>query len=192
MRILVAGIIGGIIVFIWGAIAHMALPIGEAGFRYPAQQDAVLSALQQSATSEGVYMYPSMEFEKYGDEAAMKTFAEQSKGKPYALVIYRPDGNPSIESMGPNLIKQFVSVLLAALVAAWLLAPTPWSFGRRVVATAALGLFGWLIVNVPYWNWYLFPLDFTLGALAEQVIGWLLGGLGIAWWLGRKSKPVLQ
>ncbi len=188
MRILVAGIIGGIIVFIWGAVAHMALPIGQAGFKTPVQQEAVLGALGQSATSEGVYMYPSMEPEKWGDEAAMKAFTEQSKGKAYALVIYQPGGNPAVASMVPNLIKQLITVYLAALIVAWVLASTPWSFGRRVMASAALGLFGWLIVNVPYWNWYLFPIDFTLGALAEQVIGWLLGGLGIAWWLGRKSK----
>ncbi|WP_242112586.1 hypothetical protein [Luteimonas aquatica] len=188
MRILVAGIIGGIIVFVWGAVAHMALPIGEAGFRHPAQQDAVLGALSQSAQGDGVYMYPSMEFEKYGDPVARESFIAQNASKPYALVIYRPGGNPSIRSMAPSLVKQFASVFLAALLAAWILASAPPGFGRRVAVSAALGLFAWLAVNVPYWNWYLFPLDLTLAALAEQVIGWLLGGVGIAWWLGRGRR----
>jgi hypothetical protein len=31
MRILVAGILGGIAMFIWTSIAYMALPLGEAG-----------------------------------------------------------------------------------------------------------------------------------------------------------------
>jgi hypothetical protein len=31
MRILLAGIVGGIAMFVWTSIAHMALPLGEAG-----------------------------------------------------------------------------------------------------------------------------------------------------------------
>jgi hypothetical protein len=42
---------------------------------------------------------------------------------------------------------------------------------------------------LPYWNWYRFPLDFTLAALAEQLIGWLLAGAAMAWWLGRDERP---
>jgi hypothetical protein len=30
-RIILAGVLGGIAMFIWTAIAHMALPLGEAG-----------------------------------------------------------------------------------------------------------------------------------------------------------------
>lgn len=76
--------------------------------------------------------------------------------------------------------------MLGALVAAWLLAMAS-GFGRRVAIAAALGLFAWLAVNVPYWNWYLFPLEFTLGAALDQVIGWTVAGLGMAWWLGRRK-----
>ncbi|RNF82065.1 hypothetical protein [Montanilutibacter psychrotolerans] len=187
MRIAIAAIIGGIVMFIWGAVAHMALPIGEAGFRFPPQQEAVLDAIGQSATEPGVYMYPSMEMEKYGDEAAMKAFLEESRGKAYAFVVYQPDGNPATTSMAPNLGKQFVSVLLASAVLAWILSLGAWSFGRRVLVAGAAGLFSWLAISVPYWNWYMFPLTFTLGALAEQVIGWLLAGAAMAWWLGRKD-----
>jgi len=30
-RILIAGLVGGIVVFIWSAFSHMVLPLGEAG-----------------------------------------------------------------------------------------------------------------------------------------------------------------
>ena len=30
-RILIAGLVGGVIVFVWGAFSHMVLPIGEMG-----------------------------------------------------------------------------------------------------------------------------------------------------------------
>jgi hypothetical protein len=35
MRVFVAGLLGGIVFFAWGAIAHMALPIGQMGMAWP-------------------------------------------------------------------------------------------------------------------------------------------------------------
>ena len=61
----------------------------------------------------------------------------------------------------------------------------------RADCTGALGLFGWLTLSLPYWNWYMFPLNFTLGALIEQVVGWLLAGAAMAWWLGRANRAVI-
>lgn len=192
MRIVIAGIIGGLVIFIWSAIAHTALPIGEAGFKVPAQQEAVLGALSQSTAGEGVYMYPSMPMEQYRDETASAAFEQRSNGKPYAFVIYQPGGNPVNQSMTPNLIKQLVTDVLAALVAAWILALGTWNFRRRVLVAGALGLFAWLAVSLPQWNWYMFPMNMTLAGLIEQVVGWLLAGAAMAWWLGRGSKAGLH
>jgi len=189
MRLLIAAIIGGVVLFIWGAVAHMALPIGEMGMKVAVEQDAALSALQASATQgEGVYVIPGFAPEKMSDTAFIDAFTEKYKASPAALVIYQPGGNPALASMVPNLVKQFVSGTLAAFVVAWILALGVFGFGRRVLIAGALGLFCWLAISVPYWNWYLFPAKFTLGALLEQVIGWLLAGAAIAWWLGRSER----
>jgi hypothetical protein len=189
MRILVAGLIGGIVMFFWGAVAHMALPIGEMGMKVADGQGSAIAALQASATQgAGVYMLPGMSPEQWQDEASRKAFVEQHQASPYAFVVYQPGGNPALSDMAPNLVKQFASDVLAALVAAWVLALGPMAFGRRVLAAGAMGLFAWLAVQVPYWNWYLFPLDFTLAALVEQVVGWLLAGMAMAWWLGRRVR----
>src|SRR5262249_4515340 len=48
MRILLAGIAGGIVMFIWTSIAHMALPLGEAGINEIPNESTVLSAMQSS------------------------------------------------------------------------------------------------------------------------------------------------
>lgn len=185
MRLLIAALIGGSLLWLWGAVAHMALPIGEMGHRTAVEQDAAIAALRASATSgDGVYMLPGMSPEQWRDESARNAFVAKYGASPFALVIYRPGGNPGITSMGPNLAKHWLTCVLGALVAAWLLAMVT-GFGRRVVVAAALGLFAWLAVSVPYWNWYLFPAQFTLGAALEQVIGWAIAGIGMAWWLGR-------
>jgi hypothetical protein len=48
MRILVAGMIGGTEMFVWTSIAHMALPLREAGIGEIRNESAVLSAIQSS------------------------------------------------------------------------------------------------------------------------------------------------
>lgn len=188
MRILIAALTGGTLLWLWGAVAHMFLPIGEMGHRIAVEQDAAIAALQASATSgDGVYMIPGMSSEQWADETARNAFTAKYAKTPYALVVYRPGGNPGIASMGPALAKHWLTCVLGALIAAWALTLAS-GFGQRVMLAAGLGLFSWLAVNVPYWNWYLFPTEFTIGAALDQVIGWAIAGLGMAWWLGRRQR----
>ena len=187
MRIVIAGVIGAIVMFIWGALAHVALPIGEMGMKVASNQDAVMTAMQAGADKgAGVYMVPGMSPEEWRDEAAMKAFQSKYKDAPSAFVVYDPTPNPLIQTMGPPLVKQFISNLLVTLLAAWILAQAATSFGTRVLMGAALGLITWLTVSVPYWNWYRFPMDFTIGALLDSGLGLALASVPMAWWLGRR------
>jgi hypothetical protein len=54
------------------------------------------------------------------------------------------------------------------------------SYGRRVLAIALLGLFGWLSLIVSYWIWYGYPSAYILGEGINEVVGWVLAGLAIA------------
>ena len=56
MRILIAGIIGGLVMFMWGAVAHMMLPLGEMGMKVPTEQASALSALAPTTQGAGIYM----------------------------------------------------------------------------------------------------------------------------------------
>jgi hypothetical protein len=61
MRILLAGVLGGIVMFIWTSIAHMALPLGEAGINEIPNESAVLSAMQSSIGEKtGLYIFPGL------------------------------------------------------------------------------------------------------------------------------------
>jgi hypothetical protein len=61
MRILLGGILGGIIMFVWTSIAHMALPLGEAGINEIPNDSAVLSAMQSSIGDKtGLYIFPGL------------------------------------------------------------------------------------------------------------------------------------
>jgi hypothetical protein len=38
-----------------------------------------------------------------------------------------------------------------------------------------------VLVNLQYWNWYGFPGDYTFAALLDDVIGFTLVGMVVAW-----------
>jgi hypothetical protein len=187
MRVLVAGLLGGVVFFLWGAVAHMALPIGEMGMKSATAEDPVIAALRDNLPGEGVYMVPGLAPEKMSDEAAAKAYSAKAKANPNAFIVYQPVGRDGMD-MGPQLAVQAASDILSALLVAWVLSLGALGFGTRVAAASALGLFSWLTVSVPFWNWYRFTSGFTLGSLLEQVLGWTLAGAAIAWWLGRGNR----
>ena len=188
MRVFVAGLIGGIVFFVWGALSHMVLHFGDMGVRYGTPYQSTLAALKQDGGSGGLYILPTVAAEKMMDEAAQKALLAESEGQGYAFVVYHPGGNPANVEMGPVLGKQFATDVLSALVVAWVLALGAFAFGKRVLVSTALGVFAWLVVSVPYMNWYSFPLDYTLGLLAKFAVGWALAGAAMAWWLGRGER----
>lgn len=188
MRVLVAGLIGGIVMFIWGAVAHMALGLGNLGIHQPANEDVVLSTLHQGlGMQSGVYILPSVDPSKMSDPAVVTAYAEKTKVSPYAWVVYMPQSD-NLMQMGPQLGRQWASDTLSALALAFVMGLAAFSFSRRLSLAVVLSVFAWLSTMVPYWNWYRFPLDFTLAALVTQLLGWLLAGAAMAWWLGRGER----
>ena len=49
MRIAIAAILGGIVMFLWGAVAHTMLPLGELGMHTAVEQDTALTAIGDKA-----------------------------------------------------------------------------------------------------------------------------------------------
>ena len=187
MRIVIAGLLGGVVFFIWGAVAHMMLPLGEMGVKQPTSEDAVIAGVRDNLPGEGVYMVPGLTSTQMQDEAAVAAYSQKAKTNPYAFIVYQPQGKDGMD-MGMNLATQFVSGTLASLALAFVLALGAFGFGKRVFISGLMGLSAWLAISVPYANWYRFPMDFTVANLIEQVLGWVLAGLAIAAWLGRKDR----
>ena len=188
MRVLVAGLIGGILMFVWGVAAHMALGLGDVGIRLPANENVALGGLQQGLGDHaGIYMLPSLDPAKMGDATEVMAYATKAVRSPYAFVVYQPQGT-DMTQMGPQIGRQWASDTLSALALAFVMGLAVVGFRRRLAIAAAAALFAWLSTLLPYWNWYRFPLDFTLAALVEQLVGWLIAGAAMAWWLGRGER----
>ena len=151
----------------------------------PHRTKLVLQSCKGKSSQPGIYVLPYFNHDQMDDEAVANAWAEKAKANPYAFVVVAPSPADPM-SMGPQLATQFGSVFIASLIVAWLLAATTWGFANRVAGAAAMGVFAWLASVVPMWNWYRFPTDYMIGGLIEHAVGWLLGGLVIAWWVGRK------
>lgn len=176
-KIVFAALAGGLVVFVWGAISHMALPIGEMGLKNLPDEPAVLSALGASIPEPGLYFYPGLDM-KTATEEEQAAWAEKVKNGPSGLLLYRPNGG---EAMSPRLLGgELFSNILAAWIAAIVVAMISAPFGRRVLVVGLLGLFAWLSLSASHWIWYGFPTAFVGAELIDQVIGWLLAGLVIA------------
>jgi hypothetical protein len=177
-RILIGGIVGGIVVFVWGFVSHVVLPLGHTGLRSLPGEEPVLAALSASVTDAGLYFFPGMDLEHEQTPEEEAAWTERYRTGPTGLIVYRPVGG---EPMSPvQLVTELVSGTLAALVAAAVLSLTAASYGKRVLAVASLGLFAWLALSVSYWNWYGFPTPFIAAEGIDQVVGWLLAGLVMA------------
>jgi hypothetical protein len=191
MRIVIAGLLGGLMMFFWGALAHMALGLGDMGMHYGSNGMETMGGLnldsQKDGKVSGIYIFPSIPEENMSDEAAIKAYAAQFGGKPYAFVVYAPNGNPGMIEMGPVLGKQFATDVAAALLLAFVLSGMQ-GFSRRTIAAAAAGAFAALAVQIPLSTWYMFPIEYSLGIAIKHVIGWALAGTVIAWWLGRGKQ----
>lgn len=188
MRILIAAIFGGIVMFIWGGIAHMALGLGNPGIHQPVHEDAVLSTLHEGlGQTPGVYILPSFDPKQWHNQAARAAYSQKAPASAYAWIVYQPQGEDMLD-MHSQLSRQWASDTLASLALAIIMGLATLSFAKRVGLAAAAAVFAWLSVLVPYWNWYRFPEALTWAALVEQLIGWLLAGTVMAWWIGRQER----
>ena len=188
MRIVIAGILGGIVMFIWGAVAHMATPLGQAGLAQPVNEDVALAAVKVAfPAGNHAFLLPSPDPAHMSDPAAMKAMAEKSSREPFAFVVVRSEPR-DMTAMGHQLVVQWIGDTLCALFLAFVMAAAAMSFCRRVIIAGLMGLFGVLANVVPFGNWYSFPTALVGGTFAYQLVGWLVAGAAMAWWLGRGAK----
>jgi len=80
------------------------------------------------------------------------------------------------------------SLVAQTLIAAFLLSLTVIAaYVMRVVFVALISVSAALSTNVSYMIWYNFPADYTLGYMSIEIIGGIVAGLVIAWWLTPKA-----
>ena len=181
-RILLAGLLGAVAMFAWTSIAHMALPLGDAGVQNTMDDDALLSALKTTVKDkDGLYIYPTMGLPPDATHAqrsaAMEKYAEKLEKNPSGFFIYHPAGSRPM-TMGKFLTIEFITELCEAMLAVWLLAQSRTAtFGGRVCFVTAIGIIAGIATNISYWNWWGFPGSYTAAYITIKLVGYFLVGI---------------
>ena len=180
MKILLAGVLGGIAMFIWTSIAHLAMPLGEAGIGEIPNESAVLSAMQSNIGDQpGLYIFPGMGVGKNASRQekneAMKQMAAKAASGPSGLLMYHPSRQ---FTFGKWMGIEFATELLEAILAVFLLAQTRiGSFTGRVGFVLVTGILTAITTNVSDWNWYGFPGVYIASYMLIQIVGFFVVGI---------------
>ena len=175
-KILLAGILGGFIAFVWSAVVHLNPLTAPLGLSLLNEREApVMAALQSNVPEPGLYFFPGMDLTRRASKEQQEAWAAKYKAGPSGLLLLQPKGGEPMAAS--QLVIELVSTLLCGLIAAFVLAATVGSCAGRVALVGSLGLFAWLAISVSQWDWYAFPFGFIAVDAIDQVIGWLLAGL---------------
>lgn len=187
-KILLGGVVGGIVLFVWGAISHLVLPLGEVGIKEMPNEQPVVSVMRENLSEAGFYLFPGIGSSEMTAEQ-QQAWEEKYRSGPIGILIYHPTGR---QPMSPTqLLTELLADIAAALVVAFLLAQASGGlagFGAKVLFVTLMGFLPGLDVDVGYWNWYGFPGDYTLAVFADHVIGWCLAGVALAGVLRRPTS----
>ncbi len=181
-RIFLAALLGAIAMFLWTSLAHMALPLGEAGIKEIPNESEVLAAMEKNIGQQSsLYVFPGFGL---GPDAtheqkseAMKQMEENLANHPSGILMYHPAGTRPLV-MGRYLSIEFLTEFIEVLLAIFLLSKTRLAtFGGRVGFIFLAGVLAAIATNISYWNWYGFPPAYTAAYVVTQVVGFLCAGL---------------
>lgn len=184
MRVVMAGILGGVAMFIWASVAHMATPLATIGLRAPPGGEATVAALRQRfGDRQGQYFFP---YTPGHDGKAMAAQMEKLKTSPSGLIVYNPPGAGGLtpRRLGIELgLEVIESILMAAILAA-----ATNGFAVRWGLAVLIGVIAAVATNVSYWNWYGFNLDYTLANAFTELVKFVVAGLVAAVVLGWRRR----
>ena len=186
IRIVVAGFLGAIMLFLWGFFSWAILPLHKTTIHTLSNEDIIVAAFKAGNLETGTYMVPGMAGES---EASKKAHSEKMKSGPIAMIHYSTNGYEEVDVM--YMLRGFLIEFLAAMMAASLLGKLSWSlaskFGARVRFVLMLGIFLAIATRLSDWAWLGYPAGFTISLIIDDIIGWALAGLVIAW----RMKPLM-
>jgi len=184
-KILIAGLIGGIIVYAWTTLSYTVLNLHDSAQAFLPQekQAAILQTLATEDVPEGSYLLPRLPTESSMEE--QQKFGEEMEGKPWARISYYKAWHLN---MGMNMIRGLLADIIMVMLACWMLVKiNSRSFGVYFVASIFIGLIAF--INNPYTGHIWYPMHDISSLLLDAIVAWGLCGLWLGWYLGtRESK----
>ena len=117
-KVVLGGLLAGIVVFFWGAFSHMVLPLGKMGVHQITNEEPVIGAVHDSVREPGFYFFPGRDMSKQASESEEQVWMEKVKKGPVGVLIVQPSGGEAMSprQLGTELATNVVSALLAAFL----------------------------------------------------------------------------
>jgi len=165
-RVLTAGLLAGLAMFVWESVAHMVLPLGELGMSALPNEDAMRQLLaQHMGGADGLYLFPDM-----------RAGGEPSPGAS-GLLVYHPQVIFSWSVIGWEALTEIIQGLVLANI---IVLSGAADFSRRMAISMLVGVAAAVCTSPSYTIWYGFPASYTLGQMAVALVDYLVAGLVIA------------
>ena len=186
-KVIKCGLIGGFVIFLWGAISWTVLPWQKSQLKSFANETEVRNAIGDNMYGSGLYTLPNLH--KYANRPEELSSAKyRMRVGPYALVAVMADGrNPE---MAGNAVAALVVDVIAACLVTWLLLKSSQTleFTKSVKFITVVGAVIAIAGTMPYVIWFGFPGSFAMGAMLETVVGWFFASLAISRMLSGQRK----
>ena len=178
-KLLIGGLVGGILVFAWQTLSWTMLNLHESEYKQAPNQDALITSLGQ--LEEGQYMVP-----RVNENASTKEMEDFQKKmldekKPWAVINYHKVYETD---MVMNIVRGLLVAIIAALLVCWVLIKQNSTFGTTFISSILIGVAGYLFIPYSGHIWFQTPGATT--HLIDALVSWGLCGLWLGWWLNRK------
>lgn len=166
-----AGLLGGIILFVWSFISWMLLPWHTVTLNNFKDEKVVAESISANVSQSGMYLMPAHMDKQQANSDTTK--------RPFVFASVRTEGMPV--SMNISMLLSLITQVIAAIFVAWLLSKTRGlNYYQRVVFVVIFALAAGVVTEIPYWNWFGFDPYYTLVSIADLLIGWFFAGLVLA------------
>lgn len=173
--IILGGILGGIILFAWGAISWMVLPLHMQTLHGFKDEGSVIQAIKANSTESGMYFLPLQH--------------DQTQTQVPGPMVFASVTQEGMTTMVPSMVIGFIADVIAAMLVTWMvLQTTGLGYFCRLGFILVFALAGSVLTHFMYWNWFHFATDFTLIEILDVLVAWFLAGLVIAG-LTRSKAP---
>ena len=179
-KLLIGSIVGSLIVFGWQTISWTIMKTHDNEYRQAPNQDALISTLNQ-LPGEGQYMIPRSD--PNASQAEMNAFQKKmlDEKRPWAVVTYHKEYE---SDMVMNIIRGFLSVLIAVFLVCWVLMKQTSTFGTTFMSCLFIGIAGYLFI--PYSGHIWFETPGAMTHFIDVLVAWGVCGIWLGWWLNRK------
>jgi len=173
-------LMGAVVWLVYMTLSWTVFPFHTASINTIPDGHEVLQQLEGHSLKSGVYTYPSPEDMDTPEKA--KQFTE--KEMPVIAFMVYNDSNAYFKNMAPSFIRYFIFLFLATAIVAYLMTlalPNLNSFWKKVLFATLVGVVCAFMGPLTDYNWWHFPLNHVMAVVFDNVFGWFLVGLILAW-----------